>query len=35
MDCKFVPVEEAMDSVTYSQDKSLLMVAFQKMRELG
>lgn len=35
LDCKFVTVEEAMDSVTYSQDKSLLMVAFQKMRELG
>ena len=35
LESSFVPVEVAMDSVTYGQDKSLLMVAFQKMRELG
>lgn len=34
-DAGFFTVEEAMDNVTYSQDKSLLMVAFQKIRELG
>ena len=34
LDCKFVPVEEALDLITYSQDKSLLMTAFQKYKEL-
>ncbi|MBO4578878.1 MAG: NUDIX hydrolase [Clostridiales bacterium] len=33
VDCKFFTIEEAMDNVTYSQDKSLLTIAFQKMRE--
>ena len=30
----FFTVEEAMDMVTYSQDKSLLMMSFQKYKEL-
>lgn len=29
----FFPVEKALDIVTYSQDKSLLMLSFQKYRE--
>ena len=33
MECKFVPVEESLDIITYSQDKSLLMMAFQKYKE--
>lgn len=34
MDSCFVPVEEALDKITYSQDKSLLMTAYQKYKEL-
>jgi 8-oxo-dGTP pyrophosphatase MutT (NUDIX family) len=30
----FFTVEEAMDMVTYSQDKSILMLSFQKYKEL-
>ena len=30
----FFPVEQAMDKVTYSQDKSLLMLSYQKYKEL-
>jgi len=30
----FYPVDEAMDMVTYSQDKSLLMLSYQKYKEL-
>ena len=30
----FFSIEEAMDMVTYSQDKSLLMLAFQKYKDL-
>ncbi len=30
----FFTIEEAMDKVTYSQDKSLLMLSFQKYKEL-
>ena len=30
----FFPVEEALDKVTYSQDKSLLMLSYQKYKEL-
>jgi 8-oxo-dGTP pyrophosphatase MutT (NUDIX family) len=30
----FFSIEEAMDMVTYSQDKSLLMSSFQKYKEL-
>lgn len=30
----FFTVEEALDMVTYSQDKSLLMLSFQKYKEL-
>ncbi|MHB1485846.1 MAG: NUDIX domain-containing protein [Saccharofermentanales bacterium] len=33
MDGGFFPVEKALDTVTYSQDKSLLMLSFQKYRE--
>lgn len=35
VDGGFFTVEEAMDMVTYSQDKSLLMLAFQKYKELS
>lgn len=31
----FLPIEEAMNKVTYSQDRSLLMLANQKYRELN
>jgi hypothetical protein len=30
----FYPVEKALEMVTYSQDKSLLMLSFQKYREI-
>ena len=30
----FYPVDEAVDKVTYSQDKSLLMLSYQKYKEL-
>ena len=33
VDCKFVEVDKALDEITYSQDKSLLMMAYQKYRE--
>ena len=33
VDCKFVEVGNALDEITYSQDKSLLMMAYQKYRE--
>lgn len=32
-DCKFVGVANALEEITYSQDKSLLMMAYQKYRE--
>ena len=31
--CKFVGVAVALNEITYSQDKSLLMMAYQKYRE--
>ena len=31
--CKFVEIAKALDEITYSQDKSLLMMAYQKYRE--
>ena len=34
LDAGFFPIEEAMDKVTYSQDKSLLMLSYQKYMEL-
>ncbi|NLO37481.1 MAG: NUDIX hydrolase [Clostridiaceae bacterium] len=34
LDAGFFPIEEAMDKVTYSQDKSLLMLSYQKYKEL-
>ena len=33
IECKFVEVARALDEITYSQDKSLLMMAYQKYRE--
>ena len=33
INCRFVPIEKALDEITYSQDKSLLMMAYQKYRE--
>lgn len=34
VDAKFIPVEDALDKITYSQDRSLLMMAYQKYREI-
>ena len=31
--CRFEEVSKALDEITYSQDKSLLMMAYQKFRE--
>lgn len=31
----FFPIEEALEKVTYSQDKSLLMLSYQKYKELA
>lgn len=31
--CKFTGIANALDEITYSQDKSLLMMAYQKYRE--
>ncbi len=33
VDCRFVEIAKALDEITYSQDKSLLMMAYQKYRE--
>lgn len=33
-DGKFFPIKEALDKVTYSQDKSLLMMTYQRYKEL-
>lgn len=33
-DGAFIPIKEALDKVTYSQDKSLLMLAYQRYKEL-
>ncbi len=33
VDCRFEEVSKALDDITYSQDKSLLMMAYQKFRE--
>ncbi len=33
VDCKFTGVANALGEITYSQDKSLLMMAYQKYRE--
>lgn len=32
---RFEPVEKALSQITYSQDKALLMMAYQKYRELA
>ena len=34
LDGGFYPIETAMEMVTYSQDKSLLMLSYQKYKEL-
>lgn len=34
IDGKFFELDNAMDAVTYSQDKSLLMMAYQRYKEL-
>ena len=33
VNCRFVEITKALDEITYSQDKSLLMMAYQKYRE--
>ncbi len=33
VECRFVEIAKALDEITYSQDKSLLMMAYQKYRE--
>ena len=35
LNAKFFDIQVAMDKVTYSQDKSLLLMAYQKYKELG
>ena len=32
-EAEFIPVDDAMERVTYSQDKSLLMLSYQKYKE--
>lgn len=32
---EFVPVDKALKTITYSQDKSLLMMAYQKYKEIS
>ena len=34
LDGRFFPVDAALEKVTYSQDKSLLMMAYQRYKEL-
>lgn len=34
VDGKFFPIEKALDKITYSQDRSLLMMAYQRYKEL-
>lgn len=33
IECRFVEIAKALNEITYSQDKSLLMMAYQKYRE--
>lgn len=33
IDCRFFGIADALEEITYSQDKSLLMIAYQKYRE--
>ena len=35
IDARFFTMEEALETITYSQDKSLLMMAYQRYRELS
>lgn len=35
IDGRFFSMEEALDTITYSQDRSLLLMAYQKYRELN
>ncbi len=34
-DAAFIRVEDALEKITYSQDRSLLMMAYQKYREIA
>jgi len=34
IDARFFPIEEALETITYSQDKALLMMAFQRYKEI-
>jgi hypothetical protein len=34
LDAAFIQVEDALDKITYSQDRSLLMMAYQKYKEI-
>lgn len=34
LSAKFVPVTEALETVTYSQDRTLLMMAYQRYKEI-
>lgn len=34
IDGKFFPVDKALDTITYSQDKTLLMMAYQRYKEI-
>ena len=35
VEAKFFPINEALEKVTYSQDKSLLTLAIQKLKEIN
>ena len=35
IDAGFFTIEEALETITYSQDKSLLMMAYQRYKELA
>ena len=35
LNAKFFDIETAMNKVTYSQDRSLLLMAYQKYKELS
>ena len=34
LSAKFIPVTEALETVTYSQDRTLLMMAYQRYKEI-
>lgn len=33
LECKYYPIDEALEMITYSQDKALLMMGYQKYKE--